>query len=127
MYKFIREYGGWDNFSVEKLEENAFENKQEKHKREKELIDKHKSTLNKYQPGRTLYESNKAYHIKNKEKIKIWNNTKHKCTCGGKYCNSSKSKHLKSKKHFKWLVNHVKTELNRISNDYEFLMKINFI
>ena len=87
VYKFIRENGGWENWDMVLVEYYSCETKLELEKKEREIIEKLKPTLNKNIPTRTDKEyredskekkakQSKKYREENKEKIskrkKIW-------------------------------------------------------
>jgi hypothetical protein len=62
VYQFIRENGGWDNWSMIIVEEYPCENKNQAEARERYWIETQQATLNKYIPTRTReerYEENK--------------------------------------------------------------------
>jgi hypothetical protein len=72
VYKFMRENGGWTNWSMILIDNVSCENKLELHKIERDYIEKNNSILNCHIPGRTqkeFYEKNKEYYDDNKEKI----------------------------------------------------------
>jgi hypothetical protein len=80
VYQFIRQNGGFDNWSMIEIEKYKCENKQELHKRERFYIEELNAELNKVIPNRsleewykdnkeTILEKNKEYRIDNKEKI----------------------------------------------------------
>jgi hypothetical protein len=66
VYQFIRNNGGWDNWSMVMIEEYNCNSKLEAEKRERELYEEYKATLNSQVPSRT----NKEYYEDNKDKIK---------------------------------------------------------
>jgi len=70
VYQFIRDNGGWDNWEMIMIEEYSCNNKLEAKKKERELIEELKASLNMSIPART----DKEYRLDNKEKI----NQKHK-------------------------------------------------
>jgi DNA repair exonuclease SbcCD ATPase subunit len=65
VYQFIREHGGFDNWSMVVIEEHHCDNKNQLEIRERYYIETLQSTLNKNIPTRTL----KEYVEQNKEKI----------------------------------------------------------
>ena len=65
VYKFIRENGGWKNWEMILIEYYKCDTKLELEKREREVIENLKPTLNKQIPTRSL----KEYREDNKEKI----------------------------------------------------------
>jgi hypothetical protein len=74
VYNFIRENGGFDNWEVVKIENYECDCGEDLRKREREIFDELKPTLNNYRPSVSveetkisLYERNKAWREKNKE------------------------------------------------------------
>lgn len=124
-YHFIREHGGWQNWSMVMIHELAVESKLQKGKLERQYIDQLKPSLNSYLPTRTdkqwrednketlskkrkqnynfnkeeILNQQKIYRDTNKEQIREKANQKFECECGGKFTNRGKSQHLKTKKH----------------------------
>jgi hypothetical protein len=128
-YQFIREHGGFENWSMILIENFSCDTKLELHKRERYWLEKLGATLNKNIPSRTNKESSKIYRENHKEELnekskiyrenrkeeiseylKIYHeNHKEKrnekkmekitCECGSIHTRSGKSNHLKSKKH----------------------------
>ena len=89
VYHFIRENGGWDNWSMIEIEEYQCENKRQAEARERYWIETLQSKLNKVVPTRTrqeYYEENKnyflerfrQYHEENREKILERNKQRYK-------------------------------------------------
>jgi hypothetical protein len=70
VYKFIREHGGWNNWSMVVIEEYSCENKNQAELRERYWIETLQSTLNKNIPTRTDKEYYKQYYEQNKEEIR---------------------------------------------------------
>ncbi|NIQ13077.1 MAG: GIY-YIG nuclease family protein [Candidatus Dadabacteria bacterium] len=129
VYQFIRGHGGWDNWSMIKIEDHECKDGNDLRARERYYIEHLKAELNKTIPLRThkeyrkqyyqdnknkeseqckqyyldnsdkIKEQQKQYYLDNKEKIKEQQSQKHTCNCGGKYTTQNKSQHLKSKKH----------------------------
>ena len=110
VYKFIRENGGWEAWNMILVEAYPCKSCLELHKREREIIEELKSTLNKNIPTRTKYEWNeinkeyrlekqKKYYENNKEQIAEKQNKKMTCDCGSIFRKYDKARHLKSKKH----------------------------
>ena len=117
VYKFIRENGGWGNWDMILVESYPCKSSLDLHKREREIIEELKSTLNKNIPLRTkkeYYEENKdkileekkEYYKKNKEHIakqKKEHCEKNKeqitCECGAFITKRSLVRHKQSKKH----------------------------
>ena len=65
VYKFIRENGGWENWNMVLLEYYKCDSKLELEKREREVIENLKSSLNQVIPRRSI----KEYYQDNKEQI----------------------------------------------------------
>jgi len=61
VYKFIRENGGWENWSMLKIIDYPCNNKHELELKEREYMELLKSDLNKQIPTRTYKEYNKIY------------------------------------------------------------------
>lgn len=125
VYQYIRNNGGWDNWTMIMIEEYNCNNKLEALKRERELIEVLKSTLNFEIPSRThkeYREDNKdkikekyiIYYENNKDKLrsKYENNKdiinekrkeKYICECGNCLRISDRERHFKTKKHQEYL------------------------
>lgn len=73
VYQFIRDNGGWDNWSVVPIENFVCENKTDVAIRERHWIETLGATLNKTTPSRTEPERKKEYYIKNKDKLNEYN------------------------------------------------------
>lgn len=73
VYQFIREHGGWDNWTMLQLEESPCKNNQELRLREREIFDILRPTLNSYSPtvDRQKKKKNKVdYNATHREEIK---------------------------------------------------------
>jgi hypothetical protein len=114
IYQFIREKGGWDNWSMVEIEKFNCASKNEAEKRERYWIETLQAKLNNQIPTRTAneyYEDNKEkisenkkqYYEDNKNKI----NEKITCPCGGKYTCCHKFHHSKTKIHQDHLKNNI--------------------
>ena len=68
-YVYIRDNGGWDNWSMVMIEEYSCKNKQEATKRERELYEELQSTLNMVRPYRSEEELKEEAIIRAKK----WN------------------------------------------------------
>jgi hypothetical protein len=68
-YQFIRNNGGWDNFSMIIIEKYNCNDKLEACKRERYWIEKLNATLNKVIPSRIKKEYNKEYYDNNKSNL----------------------------------------------------------
>jgi len=117
LYKFIRDNGGWSEWSNIIIATVDVKDKLEQRKIEQVYIDHLEPGLNcdrSYQTPEQLKEWHKEWHNKNKEKIKEyqndyriknreqikeWKNKKMICICGSKYTNVNKARHERSKKH----------------------------
>jgi len=110
VYQFIREHGGWENWTMILIENVNCNAKLELHQKERYYIEKLKPSLNQQLPSRTQEElleyqkeHNKEYRIKNKDKINEYQKKKFTCECGGKFTICHKNQHFKTKKHIKFL------------------------
>ena len=121
-YKFIREHGGIDNWSMIIVKEFPCNSDTELRIEERRQMDLLGGELNTNRPFITEEErkisviqyqkKNKdkvigykyKYTESNKEKIKEYKNKKFECKCGGKYTQSNKSMHFKSKKHINYIT-----------------------
>ena len=110
VYQYIRDNGGWNNWSMIMIEKYDCKSKLEALKRERELIEELKATLNMIIPTRTQKEykqnnredilvSHKEYYIDNKEKIKEMYKTKILCVCGCNIRQYDIKRHETTKKH----------------------------
>ena len=98
VYRFIRDNGGWNNWSMIQLEEVECKNKREKEKYEREWYDKLKPTLNQILPYITA-EEKKENHIKY-SKIRYQNNKETIKEKVRKYKENNKEKILKNSKEY---------------------------
>jgi len=131
VYQFIREHGGWDNWTMVMVHEASVENKLQKEKLERQFIEEMKPSLNAILPARTkkewreqnkatLAEYKKLWAEENKEKIaeskKLWYETnkeiisknkgeKITCECGAVVSKGNLTYHKTSAKHTKLLQN----------------------
>ena len=74
LYTFIRSNGGWNNFMMTVILYYPCNNKIELHKKERELIEFNKTTLNMVIPTRTKkehYEANREKILKEKKEYRI--------------------------------------------------------
>ena len=114
VYKFIRENGGWENWTLIKICDFPCNSKYEMLLEERRLISVLQADLNKRVPSRTPSQYRQdfnedikkkqltAYHI-NKETILEKQKLKYNCGCGSCIRISDKSKHLKKKKHCQFI------------------------
>lgn len=68
-YKFIRDNGGWENWSIVPVEDFPCENVNQATIRERYWVEELKPELNKHIPSRSNQEWGKYYYEKNKDKI----------------------------------------------------------
>ena len=135
LYQFIREHGGWENFSIVPLEEVSCSGKLEVLRKEREHFENESATLNMSVPSRTKsewssenkerasttkkewYQNNlemtkersKTRYFNNKEKIQEYKSQLVECpNCSIVCCRASLCKHRKSQK----CLNHVKQQDN---------------
>jgi hypothetical protein len=73
VYKNIREFGGFDAFCIEPLEEMEYDTKLDASKRERYWYDKEGGELNTCVPGQTSKEYHVIYRAEHKEQSKISN------------------------------------------------------
>ena len=121
VYQFIRNNGGWDNWTMVVIEEYPCENINQARARERYWIETQQATLNKQIPTKTqqewieehkeeIIEYKKQYYEEHREELleqkkkyreefreKLYE--KFECECGGEYTKNGKSKHFKTKKH----------------------------
>ena len=117
VYKFIRENGGWKNWSMKSIINYPCNSKSELHIKEQEIIKSYHNTLNmvsafrsiedKKQQVKQYYidnvekkkEYDKKYKIDNAEKIKKYKSEKIQCECGRLISRRNIVRHRKTKKH----------------------------
>jgi hypothetical protein len=98
VYQFIRENGGWDNWSMIMIEQISCENLNEACKLERKFIEEYKATLNIVIPTRTK----KEWYIDNIDKSKEWyiNNIDKKKEYSKEYYNKNIDKMKEQKKEY---------------------------
>ncbi len=110
LYCFIRNNGGWENWSMVEIEKYSCQDGNEARARERYYYKQLHPTLNIQKPNRSNAEwvndnylivlnNNKNYQEKHKEELNIIRKTRHICDCGGKYLYPNKAEHLRSNKH----------------------------
>ena len=125
VYNFIRDYGGFENWSFIELENVNVENVKDLRIYERKWIDLLKPSLNTQLPTRTKHEyykdnaekikkNVKQYSIDNKDKIKEYkrqygidnkeklnkqNGEKIKCECGIIYTKHHRARHFRTQRH----------------------------
>jgi len=99
IYRTIRDNGGWNNWSIIKVEQFPCENKTEAIAREGHWYNELNGTLNKQIPSRTR----KEYYQDTKEEILGKKKEKMVCECGSSFRKCAKTRHLKSTKHLNFI------------------------
>jgi hypothetical protein len=125
VYKFIRDHGGFENWSMIQIEPYNAKNKRDLEARERYWLEQLGATLNKCIPTRTLKEyridnketiiqQKKEYYEKNKETLSQYQKEHYEknkqiisqkgkekilCSCGCEINKNSLSRHLKTKLH----------------------------
>jgi hypothetical protein len=117
VYRFIRDNGGFNNWTIVKIRDVVCKDKYELVAEERKEFEKLGATLNDRYPQRSRKEVNKTHYEKNKEKIsekqkeykeknkeKISNQNKEnvKCECGSVVTKVNLSRHKKTQKHQNW-------------------------
>ena len=69
LYEFIRENGGWNNWTMVQIEEYPCMNSNQKTKRERYWFEELKASLNTLVPNRGIKEYHDKFYIDNREKI----------------------------------------------------------
>jgi hypothetical protein len=126
VYEFIRENGGWSNWSMIPVEQfEQCKNNLDKLQRERYWIEQLNAKLNMVLPGALIEvgksEYNKEYSQKNRENMTEYQRkyveknkdkfyAKHECACGGKYVFVNKSRHDKTKKHEDFVANQAESQ-----------------
>lgn len=114
VYRFIRENGGWENWSMVMIKKYPeVKDMYELHHKERKWIRKLKATLNKQVPGNFLTlgkieynkQYNKQYREKNEQQLKQKAKEQIECECGCMISRSHISCHKKTKKHSKLMNN----------------------
>jgi len=105
-YKFIRENGGWENWSMIMIEKYPCDNGEERRMREEQIRLEHHNNLNirrAYQTEEDRIEDNREYmreyYHTNKDKLNEERKKKVTCECGSVVRMSDIVRHRKSKKH----------------------------
>jgi hypothetical protein len=121
VYKFLRDHGSWDNWSLIVHETLAVENKAAAVLRERYWLEFYNATLNIQVPGRTpaeysdehreaIKQRSIKYNDEHREAINQrsieYNTTneahikeKHACDCGGKYTTNHRLRHIRTARH----------------------------
>ena len=138
VYQFIREHGGWDNWTMIALEEFRCNTKMEKEKMELKYVKELTPTLNikipaNYQTG-DIYDDKeyqrlwrgankdkikddmKHWRKANKERVSIQRRKKCECECGTIHSYHGRHEHKRTKKHQMYLLNQTKPQMNEMYN-----------
>jgi hypothetical protein len=120
VYKFIRDNGDWQNWSMILIEMYPCTNHLESLHRERYWCENLNATLNSLVPSRTKQEYDKdhtehkkQYDKANMEKIKYRKNTVIYCECGCSYTRSHKAHHERSNKHEEYIDNRLYYDIRR--------------
>ena len=116
VYRFIRENGGWGNWSMVEIEKFSCNDPNEAHTRERYWIETLNATLNCQVPSRSQGEWNRQNYEQNKEAKSAYAKKYHLatrehryeqfvCPCGGHYSFSSRSTHFKNLMHLTHIEN----------------------
>ena len=100
-YIFIRENGGWDNWEMILIEKYPCNDNLELRKREREIFEINKSTLNSEIPYMDKKEYHKKYYSEDRHKKTNFYNAKIICECGFVSCKRTYKRHLQNKLHAK--------------------------
>jgi hypothetical protein len=114
VYQFIRDNGGWDNWSMVEIEKYSCNDIREAEARERHWLETLGATLNMVVPTRTrqehrqenrdkINEYERKNYYKNREKINEKKKEKIVCECGAETTKSHLSRHCKSSKHLEYL------------------------
>ncbi|MGI9555800.1 MAG: GIY-YIG nuclease family protein [Cyanophyceae cyanobacterium] len=140
IYQFIRDQGGFQNWDMVMIHQEAVENKLQKERLERYIIEDLKPSLNIKIPTRTTkerYQDNKErmnqqqrqyreanrehveqyqtqWRIDNKERIKEQQRQNYDCECGAKFTHGHKARHLRSKKHIEYIEKTAEKTKNEI-------------
>ena len=132
VYKFIRQNGGWANWSMIEVEKYPCKDGNEKRARERYWIETLNATLNCLSPFQTkeeqkqlkkeldkiyrsqhkeeMKEYNINYRLDNKERIKESQTRQYNCECGKILQYSNKARHLNSDKHINFVYKNNKND-----------------
>ena len=119
VYKFIRDNGGWSNWTMIELYKYPCANKRELEQEEDRMMNELNSTLNHQRAFRTREdkkEFNKKYWIDNRETLTLRRRTKIKCiNCGFMTSRNYMTEHVKKKK----CINYNKPPPDTLDNNKE--------
>ena len=109
VYKTMREFGGWDNWKILKIDHLEKICKTQAHIHEQYLMEKYGSTMNAKKAKRTkeqMWEQKRVSTRKYREKNIATIEEKFECEiCCGKYTHENKQQHFKTNKHKKAVKN----------------------
>ena len=117
VYCFIRDNGGFDNWTIDKIETLICDKKQ-RDERERYWIEYYNASLNEQVPGRSMIEYSKLYREQHRDKInekqKLYYeqhkdviNEKIECVCGVIVFKRNITRHKKTKKHIDRINNNI--------------------
>ncbi len=119
LYNFIRENGGWENWSMVEIKKFSCNDKRELYTEEMKMMTELKATLNSCQSITTKDErkenmrlQSQKYRDNNPDKIRLQNQKQYEkgkikisCECGGLFSKNSLSVHRRTQKHKLYLNN----------------------
>ena len=109
VYKFIRDNGGWENWSMIEVEKYPCNDEREASAREFYWYDLLDATLNSCIPNRSKQEYRVDYRENNIEKL----TTQTLCPCGGSFNYSHKTRHEQTTRHTDYLSNKTQVKHTR--------------
>jgi hypothetical protein len=135
VYKFIRDNGDWENWSMILIEMFPCTNHLESSQRERFWCENLNATLNSMIPSRSSKEytfdhkeRKQQYDVANKEHIRTQQKTVIYCQCGSSYTRCHKSHHEQTKKHQEYVKNmlyyDIQRGLNMIKKLDDYFLKI---
>lgn len=111
-YQFIRDNGGFSNWSMIMIEHVECDTKQELLARERHYIEQLKPHLNKQLPLRSKQQLqqyhkqySKQYRVDNKQRLKQHQSEIKICDCGLYYTHSKHARHIKTDIHKRYMTN----------------------
>lgn len=107
VYKFIRNNGGWLNWSMVEIEQFSCSNSNEACARERYWVETLQSTLNSQIPTRTKKEYNEQYYDQNRDELSEKYKQQVTCECGRQVRKHELQRHKRSNIHNELLeINH---------------------